>query len=101
MVVPDRRRPRGRLRGKLTGDPIVEAAAAVLAFGVDPSVVFDWPVEDRAILQATLDRAQHIRIEYDQQLAESIGAHAANKTVPGIAKPITRLVVALARASRG
>lgn len=93
-------RGRGGLVGKLTGDPVIEAAAAAVVLGVDPSWVLDQPTTDLPVVEAILRQAQELRVKYDEDLAAAIGAQTAAKLLPGLGKQITRLAVALARANR-
>jgi hypothetical protein len=68
--------------------------------GVDPGWVLDQPVEDLPIVEAILEAASKRRAEYDERLAEAIGAQTAAKLLPGLSKQITRLAAAILRARR-
>lgn len=52
------------------------------------------------MVQAVLNRLGELRIEYDEQLAQAIGAETASRVVPPLAKHTTALIKALARAMR-
>lgn len=52
------------------------------------------------MVEAILNRLQEMRLEYDERLAQVIGAETANRVVPPLAKHTTALIKALARAMR-
>lgn len=70
-----------------------------MVLGVDPTFVLDTDIDDLPIVEATMKRANVLRVEYDEALAKAIGNHVAEKAVPPLAKHITRLIRALVRNS--
>jgi hypothetical protein len=60
--------------------------------------VLDADDQDLPLVQAVLARSQELRIEYDDSLAEAIGAQTASKLLPPLTRHLSRLVNALARA---
>lgn len=79
--------PREGRRGKLSGDPAVQAAAVALLEGVgDPLGFLAAAPEDARILAAIVREAGRMRAEREQQLADYVAAKASNHVVSGFAR---------------
>lgn len=74
---------------------MVEAAAAAIFLGVDPSWILDEPTPDLPIIERALERASELRTKYDEDLAQAIGARVAQQVVPPLAKQIRSLALAI------
>lgn len=66
--------------------------------GISPDFVLDADERDLPIVRAVLDKAQELRLDYDERLAELTGHHTAAKLLPPLARHLSRTIQALARA---
>lgn len=66
-----------------------------MVLGIAPSFVLDTPDEDLLVVDAIIRRANELRVEYDESLAEAIAGRTAAKIVPALGKHITKLIRAL------
>ncbi|HXH77318.1 hypothetical protein [Nocardioides sp.] len=70
-----------------------------MVLGVDPTFILDTDFQDLPVVEAILWRANELRVEYDEALAKATGSYVAEKTIPPLAKHLSRLIRAIARIS--
>jgi hypothetical protein len=74
------------IRGKLTGDDRVNTAAVALLHGFDPLTFMGYGPEDLRIAIAVLKRAQEIRSQHEQNLADYVSSRTAGLTASQITR---------------
>lgn len=93
--------PRAGVRGKLTGDPVVTAAAVALLAGVsDPLGMLALAPDDARLMAAIVNEAGRLKAERERALIEYLARLTAGQTVSGVAS-IARSVLKSFQRKRG